>query len=154
MAVFFCLPEIIKNYFLNTYNKKINTMAKRQFLGIKFPFTKNDYQNFFVDVNMSDKDKTRSKIMHVIFTPKGQRIRNPEFGTDLIKYIFSPNDEETWEGVKSEIIESVHRWIPECIINNVRVVQSTDERAEIFVRIDYTISEGNKKISDSIITQL
>lgn len=129
-------------------------MAKRQYLGIKFPFTVNDYQNFFVDANMSDKDKTRSKIMHVIFTPKGQRIRNPEFGTDLIKYIFSPNDEETWEGVKNEITSSVQRWVPGCVINDVRVVQSTDERGEIFVRIDYTISEGNMKINDSIITQL
>ena len=129
-------------------------MAKRQYLGIKFPFTVNDYQNFFVDANMSDKDKTRSKIMHVIFTPKGQRIRNPEFGTDLIKYIFSPNDEETWEGVKNEITSSVQRWVPGCVINDVRVGQSTDERGEIFVRIDYTISEGNMKINDSIITQL
>ncbi len=45
-------------------------MAKRQFFGIKYPFTTNDYQNFFVDVNMSEKDKIRSQIMHVVFTPK------------------------------------------------------------------------------------
>lgn len=129
-------------------------MAKRQFFNIKFPFTVNDYQNFFVDVNMSEKDKMRSKIMHVIFTPKGQRIRQPEFGTDLIKYIFSPNDEETWEGVKNEIVSSVQRWVPECVINDIRVVQSTDERGEIFVRIDFSINEGNKVINDSIVTQL
>ena len=61
-------------------------MAKRQFFNMKYPFTTNDYQNFFVDVNMTEKDKIRSQIMHVVFTPKGQRLRNPEFGTDLIKY--------------------------------------------------------------------
>ena len=92
--------------------------------------------------------------MHVIFTPKGQRIRQPEFGTDLIKYIFSPNDAETWESVKNEIVGSVHRYIPNCNIKNVRVVQSDDERAEIFVRIDYSVTQGNKIINDSIITQL
>lgn len=129
-------------------------MAKKQFFGIKYPFVNNDYQNFFTDVNTTEKDKVRSKIMHVIFTPKGQRLRDPEFGTDLIKYIFSPNDAETWEGVKNEIISSVQRYVPGCMINNVRVVQSDDERAEIFVRIDYSVTVGNKKINDSIITQL
>lgn len=129
-------------------------MAKRQFFNIKFPFTKNDYQNFFVDVNMSEKDKVRSQIMHVLFTPKGQRIRNPEFGTDLIKYIFSPNDSESWEGIKNEITSSVQRYVSGCVINDIKIVQSTDERAEIFVRIDYSVKEGNKITSDSIVTQL
>lgn len=129
-------------------------MAKRQFFGVRYPFTTNDYQNFFVDANLTEKDKVRSQIMHVVFTPKGQRIRDPEFGTDLIKYIFSPNDAETWESVKKEIVTSVQRYVPGCIMNDVRVVQSDDERAEIFVRMDYSVKEGNKITNDSIITQL
>jgi phage baseplate assembly protein W len=129
-------------------------MAKKQFFNIKFPFTTNDYQNFFVDANVNEKDKIRSQIMHVVFTPKGQRIRNPEFGTDLIKYIFNQNDFSTWEGVKEEIVTSVQRFVPGCVINNIRVVQSNDERAEIFVRLDYSVKQGNKTINDSIITQI
>ena len=129
-------------------------MAKRQFFGVRYPFTTNDYQKFFVDANLTEKDKVRSQIMHVVFTPKGQRIRDPEFGTDLIKYIFSPNDAETWESVKNEIVTSIQRYVPGCIMNDVRVVQSDDERAEIFVRMDYSLKEGNKITNDSIITQL
>jgi hypothetical protein len=129
-------------------------MAKQQLFGIKYPFTHDDYQNFFVDANTTEKDKVRSQIMHVIFTPKGQRIRMPEFGTDLIKYIFSPSDSESWESVKNEITTSVQRFVPNVILNDVRVVQSDDERAEIFVRMDYTIKEGNRIKKDSIITQI
>jgi phage baseplate assembly protein W len=129
-------------------------MARQQLFGIKYPFTHDDYQNFFVDANTTEKDKVRSQIMHVIFTPKGQRIRMPEFGTDLIKYIFSPNDSESWESVKNEITSSVQRFVPNVILNDVRVVQSEDERAEIFVRMDYTIKEGNRITKDSIITQI
>ena len=92
--------------------------------------------------------------MHVIFTPKGQRIRDPEFGTDLIRYIFSPSDSESWEGIKNEIITSVQRYVPNVILNNIRVVQSDDERAEIFVRMDYSVKEGNVTVKDSIVTQL
>lgn len=129
-------------------------MARQQLFGIKYPFTHDDYQNFFVDANTTEKDKVRSQIMHVIFTPKGQRIRMPEFGTDLIKYIFSPNDSESWESVKNEITSSVQRFVPNVILNDVRVVQSDDDRAEIFVRMDYTIKEGNRITKDSIITQI
>lgn len=129
-------------------------MARQQLFGIKYPFTHDDYQNFFVDANTTEKDKVRSQIMHVIFTPKGQRIRNPEFGTDLIKYIFNPNDGESWDGVKNEIVSSVQRYVPGVTLNDVRVVQSEDERAEIFVRMDYTVREGNRIKKDSIITQI
>jgi len=129
-------------------------MARRQFFGLKFPFTHNEFTKFFVDANMSQKDKVRSQIMHVMFTPKGQRIRNPEFGTDLIKYIFNPSDGESWEAVKNEITTSVQKYVPNVILKDVRVAQSDDERAEIYVRIDYSIKEGNKITNDSIITQI
>lgn len=129
-------------------------MAKRQYFGLKYPFTRNDFQKFFVDANMTEKDKVRSQIMHVIFTPKGQRIRMPEFGTDLIRYIFSPSDSESWEGVKNEITTAVQRFVPNVVLNDIRVVQSEDERAEIFVRMDYSVKEGNKITNDSIITQI
>ena len=129
-------------------------MARQQLFGIKFPFTHDDYQNFFVDANTTEKDKVRSQIMHVIFTPKGQRIRMPEFGTDLIKYIFDPSDRESWEGVKNEITTSVQKYVPGVTLNDIRVVQSDDERAEIFVRMDYSVKEGNRVLKDSIITQI
>ena len=78
----------------------------------------------------------------------------PEFGTNLIRYIFEPNDSESWESIKNEITESVQRFVPNVVLNNIRVVQSEDERSAIFVRMDYSISEGNQTVSDSIITQL
>jgi phage baseplate assembly protein W len=129
-------------------------MAKRQFFNIKYPFTTNDYQNFFVDVNMTEKDKIRSQIMHVVFTPKGQRIRNPEFGTDLVKYIFEPSDSTTWEAVKNEVTESVKRWATNISINNIQIVKNENDESEIFVRLDYSVKEGNKITNDSIVVQI
>jgi len=129
-------------------------MPRRQHFGLKYPFQQNDYQNFFVDVNMTEKDKVRSQILHVIATPKGQRIMNPEFGTDLIRYIFEPSDSESWEGVKNEIMTSVHRYVPNVTLDNIEVVQSEDERGEIYVRVDYSLKVGNLVTKDSFITQL
>ena len=79
-------------------------MASKQFLGIKYPFKNDGVQNFYLDANSTQNDQARSELLHVVFTPKGQRIRMPEFGTDLIKHIFSPNDGVSWDAIKNEIM--------------------------------------------------
>jgi len=129
-------------------------MAKRQYFGIKYPFTSEGFQNFYLDANESTKDKVRSQLMHIVFTPKGQRIRNPEFGTDLIKYIFEPSDQTTWEAVKNEVTESVKRWASNININNIQIVKNENDESEIYVRLDYSVSEGNKVTNDSIVVQV
>lgn len=129
-------------------------MTKKQYLGIRYPFTSQDFQNFYIDLNSSLKGKVKSQIMHVIFTPKGQRLRNPEFGTDLIKYIFDPNDTATWESVKNEIKDSVSRWVNNVNLKDIQIVKNVDDDLEIFVRVDYTINIGNKTTDDSMVVQL
>ena len=129
-------------------------MAKRQHFGIKYPFRTDGFQHFFIDTNDTLMEKARSEIMHIVFTPKGQRIRNPEFGTDLIKYIFDPNEEITWEAVKNEVSESVRRWSNDITLNNIQVVKNEEDESEIYVRLDYSVSEGNKVTKDSIVVQV
>ena len=129
-------------------------MAKRQYFGISYPFTSDGFQNFYLDANSSVKDKVRSQLMHIVFTPKGQRIRNPEFGTDLIKFIFEPNDKITWESVKNEVTESVKRWATNISLNDIQIVKNEEDESEIYVRLDYSVSEGNKVTNDSVVVQV
>lgn len=129
-------------------------MAKQQFYGVKYPFVAEDVENYFIDVNKTLKDKVRSLIMHIIFTPKGQKLRDPEFGTDLIRYIFEPNDNISWESIKTEISESVNKYVNGVVINNISVVQNDSEAAEIYVRLDYSVTDGINVVEDSIATKL
>lgn len=127
---------------------------KRQYMGIKYPFTSDGFQKFYVDANENVKDKVRSQLMHIVFTPKNQRIRCPEFGTDLIKFIFEPNDQTTWESVKNEVSESVKRWASNIAINDIQIVKNEQDESEIYVRLDYSVSEGNKVTNDSVVIQV
>jgi len=92
--------------------------------------------------------------MNVIFTQKGTRIRRPEFGTDLIKYIFELNDASAWSGIRSEISSSVERYIPNISLKDIQIVKSEDNDHQIFVRIDYSIIQGNLYTDDSFIVEL
>lgn len=129
-------------------------MAKRQLFGIRYPFLADEETGYYVAANKTVAEKVRSQLMHIIFTPKGQRIRNPEFGTDLIKYIFDQNDGMTWESVKTEVSESVTRWATNINLNDIRVVRSEEDPAQVYVKIIYSVTEGNKTIKDSIVVEL
>ena len=129
-------------------------MSKIQHFGIKFPFLEDDFHNFFLDTNTSPKEKVRSQIMHIVFTPKGQRLRCPDFGTDLIKYIFEQNDGFNWEEIKEEIRNSVNRWAPNIVLNNISVAKNEDDPSEIYVRLDYGVKEGSYITNDSIAVKL
>lgn len=129
-------------------------MARQQYYGIRYPFTSNDSDNFYVDVNYTLKGKVRSQLMHVIFTPKGQKIRDPEFGTDLIKFIFENNDSASWEGIKNEVASVVNKYTTNITLNDINVLKGEDDPSEVFVRIDYSVKEGNKETKDSVIAKL
>jgi hypothetical protein len=129
-------------------------MAKKQLFGIKYPFLADEETGYYVAANKTVAEKVRSQLMHIIFTPKGQRIRNPEFGTDLIKYIFDQNDDMSWESVKTEVSESVTRWATNINLNDIRVVRAEEDPAQVYVKIIYSVTEGNKTIRDSIVVEL
>ena len=129
-------------------------MSKKQFYGLKYPFTSEADYHFYVDANDSVASKVRSQIMHVVFTPKGQRIMDPSFGTDLIKAIFEQNDGNTWDMVKKEVGDTVSKYVPNAVINDIQVVQNTEDEAEVYVKLIYTVSYGNKSVSDAIVVKL
>ena len=129
-------------------------MAKKQFFGVKYPFINDNEKHFYVAANETLADKVKSQLMHIVFTPKGQRIRMPEFGTDLIKYIFDQNDNVTWESVKTEINESVSRWSSNITIRNISVVKNENDESQVFVRLDYSVTEGNKTTNDSVVVEI
>ena len=114
----------------------------KQFYGIKYPFTTNNPYGYFIDLNNTMDDKVASEIAHVILTRKGTRIRRPDFGTDLIKYIFEPSDELTWEGIQTEIQDNVQKYVTNVSINSVDVIRSTTDDASIYVQIKYGVVKG------------
>ena len=94
-----------------------------------------------------------SELLHLIFTPKGQRLRLPNYGTDLIKYIFEPNDSDAWEAIKGEIRDSVSAWIDGVTLNDIQVMAS-ESGNEIYVRIDYSVKDGNYEYKNSLAVEI
>ena len=99
-------------------------MSKTQKYGIKFP-TNAKEGKYLLDLNNSMNESVKSQLIHLIFTPEGQRLRNPQFGTNLIQYLFNPDDKLTWDDVCSHIKEKVNTYIIGCNVENVITEQAT-----------------------------
>ena len=110
--------------------------------------------NYYLDLNMSYKEKVRSEITHIIFTPKGQRYRMPDFGTDLIKYIFEPNDEETWGKIKSEIKEQVTKYLPRVSFQDINMYRDKENGNHLYAEIKYSIKKGDSEEIDNIMLRI
>ena len=118
-------------------------MAVYQKYGIKYPFTCNNEDNVFLDLNNTEIDDVKSKVLHVVFTPKGQKIRDTEFGTDLIKYIFSQNDEYSAGEIKDEIRTQISKYVPNVEFRGFNVYKDEEDENSIIVSIEYGVQNGN-----------
>lgn len=127
---------------------------RRQFFNIKFPFVCENEDALFIDLNNDINEKVNSEIAHVILTPKGRRLRMPEFGTDLIKYIFEPSDNISWEGVENEIKNSVKKYVKNVEITKVDVLQNEGDDNAVYIDVKYTLKRGITDENNRMVIKL
>ena len=129
-------------------------MAKTQRYGIRYPFTAENLENVYMDTNKSYSDSIKSQIVHVIFTPKGQKLRDPDFGTSLIDYIFGQKDDATFSLLKGEITTQINKYVPVAKFKDINIY--TDENSEngVIVSLSYSIKVGNKTEDTTVAIKL
>jgi phage baseplate assembly protein W len=128
-------------------------MAQGKYINIRYPF-KDSQQGFYLDLTNTDAAAIRSDLMHLILTQKGQRLYMPDFGTDLLKYIFEPNDTKTLSDIKFDINETVKKYIPNLRINEVIVDRDENNEHKATLTIDYTLTEDVFEQNDVIVINL
>lgn len=119
-------------------------MARTQKYGIKYPFTSDNNNGYFLDLNESMEEGVKSRVLHVILTPKGQKLRDPEFGTDLIRYIFNSKDDMLFSNIKSEIASQISKYVPEVEFRDIEVYEDENNEHGIIISVEYGVKRGNK----------
>jgi len=125
-------------------------MADGKFINIQYPF-KDSPLGFFLDLTTTDSQAIKSDLMHLILTSKGQRLYLPDFGTDLIKFIFEPSDSKTLNDIKIDVKKTVKKYLPNLIVNEITVEQDPSSEHRASIRIDYTITDDVFQETDFVI---
>jgi len=116
---------------------------------ITFPFKDDNETNSFIQMNQVTKDSYSSNLLLLLLTQKGERYYESDYGTDLLKYIFEPDDELTATQVEEEIRNTVSLYIPEVKITSVAFNWNNDEEGEVIsenqlnVNIQFVYTEGS-----------
>jgi len=117
---------------------------------IKFPIIDNNITNTFFELNRVTKDAYTSDLMLLLLTQKGERYYDSDYGTNLEKYLFEPNDDTTATDILEEIKRTVSKYMPNITIKSVTFSRSdtdnslSDDQIVVnisFVYMDDTFSE-------------
>jgi phage baseplate assembly protein W len=124
----------------------------KQFYGIKYPFSEESDRLTYIDLNETEEEGVRSMLLHIILTPKGQRLRKPNFGTNLIKYIFEPNTSDMWNEIKTDITNQISLYLPQVSFKDIKIQHNTEEENSIYLEIDYIVNtDGIKKENKTLV---
>lgn len=116
---------------------------------ITYPFKDDNETKSFIQMNQVTKDSYSSNLLLLLLTQKGERYYESDYGTNLLKYIFEPNDDLTSEDVEEEIRDTVSLYIPEVKITSVKFNWARDDNGEqisdtqLNVNIQFVYTEGS-----------
>ena len=89
-------------------------------VGISLPI-QNDFSQTF-----NTSDQIKSNIKNLLLTKKGERILQPEFGSDLHSVLFEFNDDNLEPIIEQVVTEAMEKWLPFVTIDEI-IVESTNE---------------------------
>ena len=115
---------------------------------INYPFKDNNSTHSFISMNRVTKDSYSSNLLLLLLTQKGERYYESDYGTNLLKYIFEPNDTLTANQVEEEIKNTVPLYIPEIKITKVTFNWLVDDNGnpisdnQLNVNVQFVYNEG------------
>ena len=114
---------------------------------INFPLRDDVSTNTYFLMTKVTKDAFSSDLLLLLLTQKGERYYEPEYGTNLLKFIFEPNDSMNAGDVELDIKKTVSLYIPSLKIDVVTFNWNTDSDGQpiggnqLNVNIKFTYSE-------------
>lgn len=119
----------------------VESSAQNTALGIALPFV-GPFSVF--NSTFTTKDQAYSNLKNLLLTYKGERIYQPNFGTDLPKVLFEPSTQELKPIVSQIILNAVDYWLPYINIVDITTVTAEDDPNlphELKITITFSVQE-------------
>ena len=85
-----------------------------------------------------DGSAIKQAIVNLLLTNKGEKLYNPEYGSDIRDYLFEPLDYATAAQIKQNIMFTLGKWEPRIEVDVLDVKANWDENG-FDVELVYTI---------------
>ena len=87
----------------------------------------------------ADADNVREAIQVILLTEPGERVRLPEFGAGLGRFLFEPNIPATHIAIARRITQSLMRWEPRIRVAQVEVDADPSDPQAALATITYRL---------------
>lgn len=81
----------------------------------------------------------RESIRLILLTAQGERLRRPDFGAGLERFLFEPNVLGTWRQIEEVIRRQLARFEPRVQVETVRVVGDPNDPEAAIAELSFTL---------------
>lgn len=118
------------------------THPTKDFLGSGWKFPPRLDSRGRIELVHQEQD-VEEAIRIILLTRKGERPMRPEFGSDLHKLIFDPNDVGTAGTARRYVLEALARWEPRIKVEAVTAVPNREHDGRLDIEIKYRVLSTN-----------
>ncbi len=115
-------------------------LNKNVAIGISLPFNAPSAFRSTYDF----KEQLKYNLINLLLTNKGERILNPNFGTDIRKQLFNQMVDDSFEILKTDILNTIKVYIPEITVERLDIVPTYDNNL-FTVNLFYRVNISNEK---------
>lgn len=112
----------------------------RNNIGMVFPYKESEKGQLF-ELTNSTTEAIKSQLRHLLLTKKNTRYYRPEFGIDLIRYVYEPLDDATSNNIKQEIISTVLNRLYGVKVKDIDI-QRDDSGCMMRIKVSFEVSDG------------
>ena len=133
------MAVVLGTYILSTGNEQIDDYA----IGLTLPLQMST--NTF-NQSYDNLLQLKSNVKNLLLTRKGERVAQPNFGTDLHKLLFEPNDDSLEGKIYQAVESSIKYWLPQLTINeiNIEATNEMKDSHEVSVSITFTANYNSQ----------
>jgi uncharacterized protein len=95
----------------------------------------------------SDELSVRQSIEIILSTRKGERAMRPDFGCDLGRLLFAPNNVTTQALAAFEVGEALRAWEPRVEVLDVSATAGGDNGEQLLIDIDYRVRSTDNRFN-------
>lgn len=117
-------------------------------INFAFPLQDDADNNRYLKMNQLTKDAIKSDLFLLLLTNKGERWYNPNYGSDLRRFLFEPGDEISEMDIKESLRNTVESYLPNITVEGIEITENNANK--ITLLIAFTYAENFFSFQDTI----
>lgn len=91
-----------------------------------------------------------SNLKNLLLTIKGERIMQPNFGSNILSLVFEQNVQDLGAALEQSLKTDIAFWLPYIVVNDVEILQDFDSYA-INIRLYFSVTQNGANMVINIL---